>query len=477
LLIAAGENLPMQPEARALRSSPRFQAAKKELLESILSSSQKLRGIRPAPGASDARDAYAKDLADFARDRGRELYYPFLSSGLGSGPFVELADGSVKYDLVTGIGINFFGHTHPALIGEMIDGLGADVMQGNLEPGIEMRELLQAVLKRVGAGSRLAHGWMMCSGTMSNEIALKIIRQKRAPASKILAFRDCFCGRSTAMQEITDNPKYREGQPVYGEVEYVPFYDPAAGLAASTERTLAVMREHLARYPGKFAALMVELVQGEGGFNHAPREFYVRLFEEARKHGLAVWADEVQTFGRTGELFAYQKFGLAEYMDVVTVGKMLHACMALFTAEYAPKAGLVAGTFSGSTMALRTGRRVLELLESEGLLGPGGRIERLSARFEAGLKRLGETECRGMVGEVRALGGMIAFLPHGGTMEEVKAVLMKLFDLGVVAFYCGHGPYLVRLLPPLGAMTEADVDAVLELVGQALRATAKGSGR
>ena len=85
---------------------------------------------------------------------------------------------------------------HPELIGEMIEGLGADVMQGNLEPGLEAKELLRALLSRVGAGSRLKHGWLTSCGTMANEIALKITRQKKAPATQILAFNDCFAGRS-----------------------------------------------------------------------------------------------------------------------------------------------------------------------------------------------------------------------------------------------------------------------------------------
>lgn len=455
-------------ESHRLVSSPRFQNAKKELLSVILDSCSSVRSIRPTPENSPAREQYLKTLQEFTRDRGRDLYFPFLSSGLGSGMYVELADGSVKIDLITGIGINFFGHAHPELISEMIQALSQDTMQGNLQPGIEARELLRALLARVGPESRLKHGWLLCSGTMSNEIALKIIRQKRTPATKILAFKDCFAGRSTAMQEITDNPKYREGQPVYGEVEYLSFYDPKLGLQANLARTLGEMREHLTRYPGKFAALMMELVQGEGGFSYAPQDFYVQIFEEAKKANLAIWLDEIQTFGRTGEYFAYQTLGLSKYVDVVTVGKMLQACGVLYTEEFNPKAGLVAGTFSGSTVALRTGRRVLELLGEGGFLGKEGKIARLSARFASNLDRLAQGPCKGMMSERRNLGGMIAFQPFSGTMDDIKAVLTTLFDMGVVAFFCGHGPYLIRMLPPLGAMTEQEVDLVCEKVQTAI---------
>jgi 4-aminobutyrate aminotransferase-like enzyme len=449
-------------ESESLLSSAEFRAAKNGLLAAIASASARIRVVRSGDGSAQAQ--YAATLKAFTQDRGRDLYFPFLSSGIGSGPLVELADGSVKFDMITGIGINFFGHSHPALMAEVIDAVPADVMQGNLEPGVEAAALLRAILEKTGP--RLNHGWLMCSGTMANEVALKIIRQKRQPASKILAFRDSFHGRSTAMQELTDNPGYRQGQPVYGEVEYLPHYDSQAGLQSSLKNTLAIMREQLARYPGKFAGLLMEVVQGEGGFTFGPREFYVGIFEEARKAGIAIWIDEVQTFGRTGELFAFQKFGLSEYVDVVTAGKMLQACLVLYSDEYNPKPGLVAGTFSGSTVALRTSKRVLSLLQEGGFLGSGGKIEKLSALFASGLAALAKSS--GKIGEIRVIGGMVAFAPYAGKMDEVKGLLMKLFDKGVVAFYCGHGPYFVRMLPPLGAMTEKDVDEVLRLIGECL---------
>jgi acetylornithine/N-succinyldiaminopimelate aminotransferase len=306
---------------------------------------------------------------------------------------------------------------------------------------------------------------------MVNEIAIKIIRQKKNPATKVLAFRDCFAGRSTTMQEITDNPAYREGQPVYGEVAYLPFFDPAAGLEASVGATLGELKSQLEKHPGKFACLMIEPVQGEGGFLHAPREWYVKVFEAARNAGLAIWADEIQTFVRTGELFAYQKLGLNEYIDVCTIGKLLQSCMVLYSEEFNPKPGLVAGTFSGSTIAMRAARRTIEFLESGGYFGPQGKIEKLSDRFRTGLDRLAATTCKGLVGERRVFGGMIAFTAFDGKMDSIKKLVMRMFDLGVMAYTCGHGPYFVRFLPPLGAMSEAQVDEVVSIVERAVTET------
>ena len=461
-----------QTESNALKNSTAFRSIKKELLTVIREASSKLKGVIAGPSSPEAREKYLKLIYDIGQERGRDLYFPFLGSGLGSGPLVELLDGSVKYDMITGIGINFFGHTHSALIEEMVDALPCDIMQGNLEPGVEMKDLLSAILTRVGSGCRLNHGWITCSGTMANEIGLKIARQKKSPATQIVAFSDCFAGRSTTMQEITDNPGYRQGQPLYGEVHYLPFFNPQLGLDASVSITLETLNITLKRYPGKVAALMIELIQGEGGFQSAPRDFYVRVFEEAKKAGLAIWVDEIQTFGRTGELFAYQKFQLNEWVDIVTIGKMLQACIVLFTDEYNPKPGLVAGTFAGSTTALRGARRIIEMLCHDGFLGPQGKIEELSSRFATNLEKLAVGPCTGLIYQIRAIGGMIAFVPLSGSMEDVKSVLMRLFDLGVVAFYCGHGPFLIRFLPPLGAMTEDDVDQVCKRVETALQEVA-----
>lgn len=461
-------------QAQSLRNSERFLRAKQELLAAIEEATSQIQG--PKPSVESLKSEYQEAIAQFQAQRGRDLYYPFLASGLGNGPWIELADGSVKWDMITGIGINFFGHGCGAYLSELIDALPSDVMQGNLQPGVEAPAVLAELLRHVGPRSRLKHAWLMCSGTMVNEVALKIVRQKKAPATKILAFKDCFAGRSTAMQEITDSPGYRVGQPVYGEVAYLSFYDPDLGLEKSLKRTLSELREHLARFPEKFAALMLELVQGEGGFNFAPREFYVGVFEEVKKAGLAIWVDEIQTFGRTGELFAYQTFDLNEWIDVVTIGKLSQACAVLYTAEYNPKPGLVAGTFSGGSGVLRTARRTLEMLTAPGVQGPEGAIVQRSKYFAQRLQALKDGSCRGLIGEIRAIGGMIGFSPLDGKAESVKKVLFELFDQGVVAFTAGHGPYFVRMLPPMMVMDNGQIEAVCALIEKALLAVAQRGG-
>ncbi|MBS1963459.1 MAG: aminotransferase class III-fold pyridoxal phosphate-dependent enzyme [Bdellovibrionales bacterium] len=450
-----------------LHSSPAYIAAKAAFLKATLDGARGAEGIR-GPASPEIHAQYLETIKGLEKLKGREAYFQYLSSGIGSGPFIELMDGSRKLDLITGIGINFFGHAHPALIDELLDGITSDVMQGNLQPGFESEEIIRTVLANVGPKSRLKHGWLLGSGTMANETALKIIRQKKFPATRIFAFSDAFAGRSTAMQEISDNPKYREGQPTYGEVTHLPFYDPKLGIDASAELTVRRMEEEVARQPGKYAGMMIEIVQGEGGIRFAPREWYLKVFEAAKKANLAIWADEVQTFGRLESLFAYQHFDLAEYFDVVTIGKLLHACMALYSDEMNPRAGLVAGTFTGSAAALRTGRRVVEMLTKEGFYGPDGKIAKLSKRFREGIEKMKTGSCKRLIGEVRVIGGMIGFGVLSQNLDDTKKFLAKLFGEGVVAFYAGHDPYVVRCLPPFGVMKEAEVDLALSVIEKTL---------
>lgn len=454
------ENNP-QTLYQELQNHPEFLKLKESLLTFIEAHTKKASTLKPS--SPELQKQFAESLQTLAKNKGRDPYFSFLSSGIGSGAYTELTDGSVKLDLITGIGVHFFGHSHPELMNEILCGVTNDIMQGNLQPGIESADLIQKILSLTGEKSKLKHGWLLCSGTMANETALKIIRQKKYPATRMFAFKECFAGRSTAMQEITDNPKYREGQPTYGEITHLPFYDEDLGLEKSLEIAFQVIETEMTRYPDKYAGMMIELVQGEGGIRFAPREYYVRLFEFAKKKKLIIWDDEVQTFGRTTSLFAYQTFQLEEYIDIVTVGKLLQACMTLYSEEMNPKAGLVAGTFTGSFAALRTGRKILEILSTRGYYGENGIIAKRSETFVNGLKQL-KAKYPGKIGVIRALGGMIGFQVGDGSAELNKKFLLELFNEGVVAFNAGHGPYVVRVLPPFGVMTDEDIHVALEKI-------------
>src|ERR1017187_5928119 len=150
---------------------------------------ESITSIRPPQ--SERVESYSKAIDYLQGLRGRNLFYPYLGSGMGHGPYVELQDGSVKLDLINGIGIHLMGHSHPELIATaMRAALSDTVMQGNLQPNQEYADLLDTLLKSAGRGSRLRKGWIGTCGTIVNENALKIVRQKNSPARKILAFEN-----------------------------------------------------------------------------------------------------------------------------------------------------------------------------------------------------------------------------------------------------------------------------------------------
>jgi len=415
---------------------------------------------------------YEKAVRGVERLRGRELFYPLLLGYGGRGARVRLADGTVKLDFIGGIGVYAFGHGDRDLLEHaVVAASAAEVFQGHLAPGPEYPRVARALLRH--AGPRLRHVWLSVSGAMANENALKMILQKRAPADRIVALEGSFAGRSTALADITDRPADREGLPSRGHVHYVPFHDPADPVG-SAERARAALDAHLRRYPGRVAALYVELVQGEAGVRTAPASFFRPLMERCHEAGVAVWVDEVQTFARTGELFAFRTLGLGDLVDVVTCGKALQGSAVLFSRAYAPRPGLVAGTYAGSTVGMAVGARMIERLEGEGYLGPEGRIAVLERR----VARRFETLAKGMpraVGPRTGIGTMHAFVPFDGRPEVVRAVLRACFEEGLLVFGAGVGPDRVRMLLPVNT-TDEELEAGFTMLEKALGRVAAEQG-
>jgi 4-aminobutyrate aminotransferase-like enzyme len=299
-----------------------------------------------------------------------------------------------------------------------------------------------------------------------------MILQKHAPADRIVVFDQAFAGRTLAMAELTDKEAYRQGLPLRGNVLHVPFYEPDD--AAATERSVAALDTHLARYPGRIAGMCFELVQGEGGIRTAPPEFFAALMQRCRDAGIAVWVDEVQTFARTGELFAFRTFGLDEYVDVVTAGKTLQGSATLFSRRYNPQPGLVAGTYAGSTVGMAVAARIIERLAEEDFLGPEGRIALLGGRVERRLEAMRKRMPRA-VGPSSGIGAMWAFVPFDGSAKVVSAVIRAAFEEGLIVFSAGSHPTRLRLLLPVNT-TDEELDTGLTILEKALQRVAEAHG-
>jgi 4-aminobutyrate aminotransferase-like enzyme len=285
-------------------------------------------------------------------------------------------------------------------------------------------------------------------------------------------FEGGFHGRSAAMAELTDKPAFREGQPLHGNVLHVPFYDGSD--PDSTAKSVAVLQSHLKRRPGRIGGMCFELIQGEGGFKTAPREFFVELMSVCRDAEIAVWVDEVQTFARTGELFATKSLELFEFVDLLTAGKTLQGSAVLFSKEYNPRPGLVAGTYAGNTVGMAVGARTIEKLEDEGYLGPEGRVHilgrRIEKRFESLRKKLPKA-----VGPRSGVGAMQAFVPFDGSPEVVRAVLSEAYQLGLILLSTGSLPMKIRMLPPVNT-TDEELESAFSVLERALSAVAEARG-
>ena len=397
--------------------------------------------------------------------RGRPLHYNYVGSGSGNGAYVELEDGSVKLDLINGIGIHLMGHGNPRVMAATVRGALQDVTNlGNLQPNREYTVFLEKLVGLASKKSRLKYGWLSTCGTMANENALKLTRQKHSPARMVLCFKNAFAGRSTMMAELTDNPSFKVGLPEYHEMLRIPFFDKND--PQSSEKTLRAMKEHVAKHEKNISVFAFEPMLGEGGYQAAPREFFIPMLEFCKQNKIAIWADEVQTFSRTGEMFAFETLDFGSYVDLCTIAKTAQVGATLYTEEYNPQPGLIAGTFSGSTAALSAGIEILDMLQ-EGYLGANGRIMQIHKKFIGMLNELNGTTCKGKLSDAGGLGLMIAVTPYGGKKEEVDALLKRLFNNGLVAFSCGKGPFRIRFLIP-ATIQDSDIEVAKKIIEQSI---------
>jgi acetylornithine/N-succinyldiaminopimelate aminotransferase len=435
----------------------------KNLVDAVGKVNSQITGVRTAnPEHAENGKAIIEKTG---KVRGRPLHYQYVGSGAGNGVYVELEDGSVKMDLINGIGIHLMGHSNPRVMTAAVRGALSDIVnQGNLQPNREYSIFLEKLTTLAAKKSRLKYGWLATCGTMANESALKITRQVHSPARMVVSFKNAFAGRSTMMAEVTDNAAYKVGLPEYHEMLRIPFYDKRD--PQSSEKSLRILKEHVAKHEKNISTFVFEPMLGEGGYQAAPRDFFVPMLEFCKQHKIALWADEVQTFSRTGELFAFETLDIGNYIDICTIAKTAQVGATLYTEEYNPKPGLIAGTFSGSTAALSSGIEILDMLQ-EGYLGPNGRIMQIHRKFIGMLNELNETTCKGLLTDAGGMGLMIAVTPYEGKKEQVDALLKRMFNNGMVAFNCGKDPVRVRFLVP-AIIQDADIEVAKKIIEKSI---------
>jgi acetylornithine/N-succinyldiaminopimelate aminotransferase len=368
----------------------------------------------------------------------------------GQGTVLFDGDGQAWLDFLSGLAVTSLGHAHPAVTAAVAAQAGQLVHTSNLfltEPAVELAERLATI-----TGWDDATVFFAQCGATANEAAIKLARkhgkQQQGDKVRVVALVGSFHGRTLATLEATGQPaKHAPFAPLAGFVDHVPHDDPEALAAAVGEDTCAVL---------------LEVVQGEGGVRPLSPEVLAAAREACDRAGALLIVDEVQTgIGRTGPWFAFQDTEVVP--DVVTVAKALAnglpigACIARGAAAEVFQPGDHATTFGGNPVACAAGNAVLATIDAEGLLVTA---RARATRLRDGLLRLvGEVP---YAAGVRGRGLLLGLTLDAPVAAELAAACRERFLLvNAVA------PDVVRLAPPL-TVTRQEVDQAVATIAAAL---------
>jgi len=387
-------------------------------------------------------------------------------------------EGRRFVDFAGGIAVLNVGHRHPKVMAAVRAQLElythACFQVTAYEPYVALAERLNALAPVEGPAKTI----LFSTGAEAVENAVKIARIATGRHA-VVAFGGGFHGRSFMAMALTGKTApYKNGfGPLPGGVYHLPFPDARGG--ADVARSLDALHELFKAdvAADDVAAIILEPVQGEGGFRQAPTELLQALRQIADAHGIVLIVDEVQTgFGRTGRMFAIEHSGVKP--DLITVAKSLGGGLPLSGVigraelmDAAPPGGL-GGTYAGSPPACAAALAVLDVIEQEGLLA---RADAIGGRMLAQLQAwTGRTDLL-PIGHVRGVGAMIAFdllRERGGDAVDpaaTQAVLKRAHALGLIVLGCGAQGEAIRLLFPL-TIPDAVLDEGMALLEQALQA-------
>jgi 4-aminobutyrate aminotransferase len=373
-------------------------------------------------------------------------------------------DGRRYIDFAAGIAVLNTGHRHPKIMAAVAQQAEAFTHTCFHVAPYESYVRLAERLNALAPGDFPKKTLFLSSGAEAVENAVKIARYftKR---SAVIAFSGGFHGRTHMTMALTGKVMpYKLGfGPFPAEVYHAEFPQPYRGV--TTEQALADIDRlfHGDVDPKSVAAIIVEPVQGEGGFNVAPFDFLRALRRLCDEHGIVLIADEVQGgIARTGKMFSIEHAGVVP--DIITLAKglgggfPLSAVTGRASIMDAAHPGGLGGTYGGNPISIAAAHAVLDVIESEDLCSKALRVgQRMRNHLEALAKQL---PC---IGDVRGLGAMVAFeLVRDPKTKEPDAdmtasILAFAEKRGLILLSCGTAANVVRLLSPLTIP-----DAVLE---------------
>lgn len=387
-------------------------------------------------------------------------------------------EGKRYIDFAGGIAVLNTGHCRPEIkeaVKNQIDLYTHTCFQVlAYEPYVELAERINAL----APGKFDKKTLFLSTGAEAVENAIKIARAY-TKRSGIIAFTSGYHGRTLLTLGLTGKvAPYKTGfGPFPSEIFHAQF--PNATHGVSVDDAIASVESIFKNdiEANRVAAIIVEPVQGEGGFNVAPADFLQRLRALCDQHGILMIADEIQTgAGRTGTWFAVEQSGVAP--DMITMAKSMAGGYPISgvvgRAEVmdAPAAGGLGGTYAGSPIACAAALAVLDVFEKDQLLA---RSRTLGAHMMSRLKAMAAKDQR--IGDVRGLGAMVAIeLCKGGDLHQPDADLAKRLSAeattrGLILLTCGTYGNVVRILVPLTA-SDAIVDEGLAIIEASLAALA-----
>ena len=405
-----------------------------------------------------------------------KLRSQYISNGVGSVSlkFIESAQGAILRDVegreyidfAGGIGALSVGHSHPKVV-EAIKKQAEKLthtcfMVNPYEPAIELAEKLCKITPGVFAKKAV----FLNSGSEAVENAVKIARYyTKRPA--IVVFENAYHGRTQLTMTMTSKVKpYKFGfGPFAPEVYRMPFGD-----VMGADKLNDFFVKHV--NPEAVAAVVVEPIQGEGGFIVPPANYFQELIKICHDNGILFVADEIQSgMGRTGKMFAMEHWSVEP--DIITVAKSLAAGMPL--AAVVGKAEIMdsvhpwglGGTYSGNPVTCAAALAVLELFETDQMLEKSITLgQKLRIRFEQLQKKFN------MINEIRGLGAMLGFeLVKGPNKEPATAEAKQLVDFcndnGLVILACGSYGNIIRTLAPF-VITDDQLEKGLSIMEEGL---------
>ena len=426
--------------------------------------------------------------------RGVFAYHPVYPAS-GSGAHITDVDGNTYLDFAGGIGVMNVGHSHPAVVAAIQEQAAlythtcAHVLTP--PPYVELARRLTEIMP----GSFAKKTLLVNSGAEAVENAIKIARAATG-RSGVISFENSFHGRTNLALALTGKvrPYRQDFGPFAPNIHTLPYpyvyrCPQHSGTDGSDchEWRETLERAFLTRIPAdQVAAIIVEPVQGEGGFVVPPAHFLPELRAICDEHGILLVIDEVQTgFGRTGKLFAVEHCGVAP--DLMLMAKSLAGGLPLAAvvgrATYmdAPLPGGLGGTYGGNPVACAAALAVLDVFAREGLVDRGRALgEQARTRMEGWYERYP------LVGEVRGLGAMVAVELVTDRTARTSApgaagrILVEARERGLILIKAGLYDNVIRLLMPLVTtddelaeglgILEAALDVVSQLPAEELAA-------